>query len=260
VSAEEAAWQRFADELAAWKAARLEPTLWWRDDDAGAPGAALSRLVALSSSRALPLALAAVPAWVGEATAGALAGAPVTVLQHGYAHIDHAAPGEKSCELGRERPAQFVVAEIALGRQKLETIFGPRFQPVMVPPWNRMAPYLTPFLAELRYIGLSQFGPRSRARPVAELVQANAHVDLVHWKSQPPRFAGTAKLLDELVLHLAARRSGEADRAEPTGILTHHAAHDEACWAFLEQFLLAARDSRVIRWIAPQEVFAAVPR
>jgi hypothetical protein len=255
MSGENSDWQSLADEFAAWRAARLEPSFWWRDDDAGEPTPQFERLVALSRKFALPLALAAVPAWCREDLKRAIGSADVAVLQHGYAHRNHAAPGEKSSELGGERPAPVVVAELAVGRQRLEELFDDRFLPVMVPPWNRIAPYLPPLLAELRYIGLSQFGPRLRPHPVRGIVQVNAHVDIVYWKSKPPEFAGTMKLLNEVTRQLRLRRGGEADRAEPIGLLTHHAAHDESCWFFLEEFLGMGRRAGA-RWLGAHELFS----
>jgi hypothetical protein len=252
------AWTRLEAELAAWRAAGRAATLWWRDDDAGDATPALSRLVALARAHALPLALATVPAWATPALAGAVqqAGDLVTVVQHGYAHRNYAPLGQKKFELGPERPAEIVVAEIAQGWQLLEERFGTRFLPALVPPWNRMAPYLPPFLAELRYRGLSQFGPRTRRQPVKGLVQANTHVDIVHWKGPAPRFAGEAKLVEEFVLHLAARRGGEADPDEPTGLLTHHAAHDDACWAFLATLFERLARHAAVRWLAAPAVFS----
>jgi len=252
------AWARLEAELALWHAAGRTATLWWRDDDAGEATPALRRLVALAESRALPLALATVPAWATPALADAVkpAGSLVSVLQHGYAHANYAPLGQKKFELGPERPAQIVVAELAQGWQQLESRFGAQFWPALVPPWNRMAPYLPPFLAELRYRGLSQFGPRARRQAVKGLVQANTHVDIVHWKGPQPRFAGEAKLVDEFVLHLAARRTGEADADEPTGLLTHHAAHDEDCWRFLDALFARLARHAAVRWLAAAGVFA----
>lgn len=252
------AWARLEAELSAWRAAGRAATLWWRDDDAGDATPALRRLVALAQAHAVPLALATVPAWATPALAAAVRGAGeiVEVLQHGYAHENHAPAGQKKFELGPERPAPIVVAELAQGWQILESRFGARFAPVLVPPWNRMAPYLPPYLAELRYRGLSQFGPRARRHPVRGLLQANTHVDIVHWKGPAPRFAGEAKLVGEFALHLAARRSGEADPDEPTGLLTHHAAHDEACWLFVETLFRRLAGHAAVRWLAPSRVFA----
>jgi hypothetical protein len=252
------AWAGLDAELAAWEAAGRAPSFWWRDDDAGDATPALLRLLAIAQVHRVPLALATVPAWATPALAAAVAqsGERVTVLQHGYAHENHAPIGEKKAELGPERPAPLVVAEIAEGWQRLEARFRRRFWPVLVPPWNRMAPYLPPFLAELRYRGLSQFGPCTRREPVRGLVQANTHVDIVYWKGQAPRFAGAAKVIAEFALHLAARRSGGADPEEPTGLLTHHAAHDEACWSFLESLFRHLARHAAVRWLAAPAVFA----
>jgi hypothetical protein len=255
---EAGAWARLEAELDAWKAAGRAATFWWRDDDAGDATPALRRLLALTERTGAPLALAAVPAWATPALAAAVAGAGdvVTVLQHGYAHENYAPLGQKKFELGPERPAPIVVAEIAQGWQLLEGKFGARFWPALVPPWNRMAPYLPPFVAELRYRGLSQFGPRLRRQPVRGLVQVNTHVDIVYWKGPAPRFAGAAKLIDEFALHLAARRGGEADPDEPTGLLTHHAAHDEACWGFLDALFDRLGGHAAVEWLAAPAVFA----
>ncbi|MFO0989148.1 MAG: hypothetical protein U1F37_17600 [Alphaproteobacteria bacterium] len=112
------AWARLDAELAAWRQAGRAATLWWRDDDAGDATPALRRLVALAEAHAVPLALATVPAWATPALAAAVkeAGAPVSVLQHGYAHANHAPAGEKKFE-PPERPAPVVVAELAQGWQ-----------------------------------------------------------------------------------------------------------------------------------------------
>jgi hypothetical protein len=45
---------------------------------------------------------------------------------------------------------------------------------------------------------------------------------------------------------LLARRRRAGDFDAPIGLLTHHLAHDEAAWAFLEWFLAFGR--RRFRW------------
>lgn len=255
---ESEAWARLEAELAAWQEAGRAATMWWRDDDAGDATPALARLVALAERHGVPLALATVPAWATPELAAAAdrAGEIVSVLQHGYAHANHAPAGQKKCELGPERPAPIVVAEIAQGWQLLEARFGARFWPALVPPWNRMAPYLPPFLAELGYRGVSQFGPRARRQPVGGLHQANTHVDIVFWKGPSPRFAGAAKLIGEFTRHLAARREGRADPNEPTGLLTHHAAQDAACWDFLEALFRRLARHAAVQWLPAPRVFS----
>ena len=72
------------------------------------PGAihpALIRLLELAEFLDLPLALAVVPMWLDANTQARIAASPnATVLQHGFAHADHAAPEGKSIELGGRDP------------------------------------------------------------------------------------------------------------------------------------------------------------
>jgi hypothetical protein len=259
-TAEDAAWARLDAELAAWRDAGRVATLWWRDDDAGRAVAPLRSLLSMADGFEIPLTLATVPADATAETAAMVAGTRrTTVVQHGYAHANHAPAGAKKAELGPERPAAVVVGELAAGRQALEQHFAARFFPALVPPWNRMAPYLAPYLAEMRYRGVSQFGPRARARAAPGLAQVNTHTDIVHWKGPRPRFAGTVKSLDGLTEHLAARRTGAADAEEPTGLLTHHLAHDTDCWRFLEVLLARLKGERALAWLAAASVFAPPP-
>jgi hypothetical protein len=58
------------------------------------------------------------------------------------------------------------------------------------------------------------------------------------------------------VRHLAERRTGGADGAEPTGWLTHHELHDSAAWNFLER--LFERTRRLgARWADAQGIFTS---
>jgi hypothetical protein len=251
-------WDALTAELDRWAESGTVATMWWRDDDAAAPDPALDRLLALARDHDTPLTLAVIPAHADPALAGLLANAAtVTAVQHGYAHLNHAPDGERKIELGTHRPAEMVVAELAVGWDRLESLLGPRVRPILVPPWNRMAPYLIPMLPELHYCGLSTRGPRPRARPVAGLVPANGHLDIIDWQGTRG-FIGTEPALTTLVGHLEARRAGSlADPAEPTGLLTHHLAHDEPAWAFVEALLARTRGHAGARWLDTGTVFAA---
>lgn len=234
-------------------------SLWWRDDDASAPSPALDRLLALAAAHDVPLALAVVPAATGEALAGRLGEVPpgVAVLQHGYAHQNHAAAGEKKIELGPQRPAQMVVGELATGWLRLETLFPGRALPVLVPPWNRLASFLVPVLPELGYRGLSQFGPRKRAMPVQHLRQTNCHVDPIDWRGRRD-FVGRRQAIAALAAPLALRLDDPdgAAGSEPTGLMTHHGVHDEAMWRFLDEVLMVTKSHRAVRWLSAKEAFA----
>ena len=223
-------WRALADEVARWGDAGRTAELWWRDDDAIDTGPALDRLFSLAGDTQTPLALAVVPAQATPALAARLADEPgVDVLQHGYAHTNHAPASEKTIELGMQRPAMMTLGELATGWMALERLFGTRALAVMVPPWNRIAPVLVPTLPEIGYRGLSTFGPRPRVHPVRGLLQVNTHVDLIDWKGGRV-FAGQEAVLAGLVTALARARSGGE---EPVGILSHHLAMDAEAWDFL---------------------------
>jgi len=223
-------WTEFDDEVARWRDAGQEVELWWRDDDAVDVGPALDRLLQVHRATAAPLALAVVPAQATAALAARLADEPmIDVLQHGYAHVNHAGDAEKKMELGLQRPAMIVLGDLGTGWMALERLFGRKALPVLVPPWNRIAPPLVPTLPEIGFRGLSTFGARTRPEPVRGLHQVNTHVDLIDWRGSRA-FVGTGPALDMLVRALEAART--KDR-EPVGILSHHLAMDEWAWDFL---------------------------
>jgi hypothetical protein len=166
------------------------------------------------------------------------------LLQHGYAHSNHAPAPDKKMELGLHRPAMFVLGELGTGRMALERLFGNRVLPVLVPPWNRIAPALVPTLPEVGYRGLSTFGIRRRAHPVSGLLQVNTHVDLIDWQAR--RFVGEDAAL-------AARTAGD----EPVGILSHHLAMDEGAWDFLNSFWVRISSMPGLKTTPAHDLFAS---
>ncbi len=244
-------WGDLRRELDLWALQGETPTLWWRDDDAVAPSAALDRTMALAGTFAVPLALAVIPA-ESRLTAADLAG-PVTPLQHGYAHRNHAGPKAKKCELGPERRADHAIAELMTGRDVLEKAFGDMFRPVLVPPWNRLGAHLPPLLPELGYAGLSRFGVRERPA-IGAMRMVNAHIDIIDWKGSRG-FVGAEAALAQTIGHLRARREGAADPAEATGLLTHHRVHDAGCWDFLERLFAVTAASGIAEWRSTAALF-----
>jgi hypothetical protein len=238
------AWRDFEAELAAWGAEGRVATLWWRDDDAVAATPALDRLLSITAG--IPLMLAAIPQPLEPSLTPRLEGTAAYVVQHGFAHVNHRPAGQKACEIGLDRSIEVVEAELLAGRRILADAFGPRFKPWLVPPWNRIDPELAARLPELGYAGLSCFEPRrDRSR-------VNAHVDPIAWKAGR-RFIGAEKTLNRLTDHLAARRSGAVDAAEPTGFLTHHLVHDAALWDFLGDLTTAVSGCSSARWVDPTQ-------
>lgn len=237
-------WRALRAELAAWRAEGRSASFWWRDDDAAAVTPALERLLALSRASGAPVALAVPPA-LARAELGEV-GAPL--LQHGYAHRNHAPPGERKAEYGAHRPLDVMVDEIADGQRRMRELFGAAFRPIFVPPWNRLAPALRDRLGALGFAGLSAYGPRRSDD------EANAHCDLMLWRPER-RFAGPEKPVAELVAHLAGRRKALLPQEEPTGVMSHHLAHDEAAWDFLARLLDEISVCDGAHWLTVDEIF-----
>jgi len=249
-------WAELDAELACWGALGRTASLWWRDDDASVPDAALERLAALSAHWSVPLSLAVVPARMSAALDGVLSCATqARALQHGFAHTDHAAREEPAAELGEHRAAGVVLEELARGQERLRRELGASFLPVLVPPWNRIAASLLPQLSRLGFAGLSCFAARERASVGTDVVIANCHVDPVDWR-RGGVFRGEQRSLSALVDHLRARRRAEVDAHEPTGLLTHHWRHDAALWSFLDRLFGHLQACPQVRWLDAGSVFA----
>jgi len=247
-------WNSLRDELARWRDAGLEAAFWWRDDDAVQWTPALARLVGLARRFDVPLALAVVPSRAESALFAQL-GHDVCVLQHGVDHRDRSTAGAKRAEFVPQERPQDAVARIAAGGARLASLAGPRWTATFAPPWNRMPQALAAQLPGAGLHGLSLFGPRERAQPSPGLVQVNSHVDLIAWRGDRG-FVGVQAALAQAVGHLAARRTGRADRDEPTGWLTHHLQHDRATWRFLEQLFEWTREAGGVRWLSAGRLFA----
>lgn len=247
------AWGAFGDELQRWADAGRGVEFWWRDDDATRPDPALVRLLALAEQARAPLALAVVPAGAQAAIFAGM-GPMTSVIQHGADHRNRAAPGAKKSEFPDGAPVAEAVARVAAARARLADLAGARMVPALAPPWNRIDRPLVPALAGAGLRGLSQFGARRAAEPAPGLRQVNTHVDIIDWRGTRG-FAGEEAVLRVAEAHLAARRTGRADPAEPTGWLTHHACHDEAAWTFLERLFEFASRRGAIRWRSAGELF-----
>lgn len=174
-----------------------------------------------------------------------------TVWQHGFAHINHAPADEKKAELGDHRPVGVVVAELMQGRVRLEDLFGDGFEPVLVPPWNRIGTNVGGALAQAEFRKASTYGLQ---RPALESIcQINCHVDIIDWRGSRG-FVGDDAAVGSAVAHLKARRSGQAGAQEPTGLLSHHLVHDAACWDFLDNLFDTLSAHPAAKLLSPREL------
>jgi len=243
-------WSALDDELARWRGAGGVPDFWWRDDDAAAPSVPLARLLKLAEQSGVPLALAVVPL---TSVPELFSGLRASVLMHGTDHRNRAGPGDKKTEFAAAETDAAAIERLSVARKRLAEHAGACFLPVLAPPWNRFKRALAARLPEAGLHGLSGYGPRDSAHAAPGVAQVNTHVDIIDWRGTRG-FVGEEAALRAAVEHLAARRSGRADHAEPTGWLTHHALHDAAAWLFLERLFERTR-THSARWIDPVELF-----
>lgn len=251
----EQAWRWLGQELERWDEAGKTAQFWWRDDDACDNSAMLGRLLQSSHSSHAPLALAVIPATLKPALLVSLqAHQQISILQHGYAHNSHAAPGQRKLELGGNRSGDEIVGDLALGKRKLEQSFGKSFVPVLVPPWNRIDGAIVSRLPKLGFSGISTMKKRSEAWPAPGLLQVNTHLDPINWRHDSG-FIGVYPAIAILIQHLVAKRCGYRDGAEPTGILSHHLVQNEPVWRFLDDLLQFLADHPAAVFIDAREIW-----
>lgn len=224
---------------------------WWRDDDAVEDTAELRRLVDRARHFGAPVLLAVVPAQA-RANLVPLLGAGVTAAVHGFAHINHAGPGEKKQELGSHRGVQAALDELSSGRDRLLDLFGERLAPVLVPPWNRIAPEIAARLPDIGFRGMSTFGPEDRIEPVTGLTVVNTHLDPIDWHGSRS-LGDTGLLIDLAVRHV--RQCAAGGKTAALGLLTHHLVHDDAIWSFIDAFLERTAVREGVRWCEPRTLF-----
>lgn len=248
-------WRDLHVELDAWQADGRSATLWWRDDDAVTRNAALDRLFEIADQHAASLCVAAIPAGTDDAL---LANddwpTGSAIVQHGYAHQNHAPTGEKKCEFPANRPMEEMSIDLRNGHSIISR--GVQALAAFVPPWNRISDAAMRLLPDLGFMGISTFGPREAPYPTDGLIQANTHVDPIDWRGHRG-YVGDDAAVGQLVRHLSARRLGQVDGSEPTGILTHHLVHDEDCWRFLDRLAGVIADHPSATWLRVDEVFAS---
>lgn len=223
-------WHPLTAELALWRAQSRRLPVWWRDDDAVAPTAALERLTGLSEKLGLAVHLAVIPKLAEPALpAFTKAHDGIVPIVHGWQHISHAPQGAKKAEFGH--PRADAAAEAIRALDRMHTLFADRLLPIFVPPWNRLDAGLLPALAKAGYGGFSTYLPRKARVAVPGLVQINTHIDPIFWRGGrglvPP-----SEQIAHIIQLLQDRRQGVTDASEPLGFLTHHLVHNEDIWDF----------------------------
>lgn len=225
-------WDALERELDIWRSRGRKAVFWWRDDDAQTEGAPLDRLLDLSERLRMPLALAVIPIGAEPSLERRLARAErVRVLQHGWNHTDHAPPGRPKSELSATRAPAEVQAQLEDGRHRLEAMFGDRFLPVLVPPFNEMSYHLADAVRHAGYGFVSVYGDF----PGLPLASRNIHLDIIDWPTG--QAAAPAVNVRRAVGALKLRRYGIVPASAPIGVVTHHLVHDAAIWSLADELL-----------------------
>ena len=247
--------------------AGLRSSFWWRDDDLVAPSENLKRLASLTRDHPVRCLTAVIPALCQDALGETLVDMPgLVICQHGYSHENHEPDGQLKCEFGPERPIDGVYDEVSGGFRTLTRLFGPRFAPVFVGPWNRCAPKFGAVLVDVGFRGWSGFAAEPMRPSHPKLRSIDTHADVVAWTARPrlqPLEAISARLADALAtLRVAAeqrpRRGSPGDDAEilpPVGVLTHHRVLDEEAWTLLSELFAAISELPGAEWADPADLF-----
>lgn len=248
-------WDRVRRELDVWARERRTAQFWWRDDDAQDTSSHLSRMLETAAAFDVTIGLSVIPAKLKPRLVKALeCETHAQVLVHGFAHENHARPSQAKRELGGARPLNDVVEDLERGLALMRASFGKRLLPVLVPPWNRIAPGAVARLPTLGYRGISTWKPREQAHPVARLLQVNTHLDVIDWRRG--RIVKDEALIAGLLLRkLRWRRQGRERASEPLGLLTHHAYWDAAKERIIVNLLEATRKHPAVRWHTPAAAF-----
>lgn len=241
-------WDALRQELDRWAGLDRIAWFWWRDDDAVDVTPALERLLALQRSTTVPLTLAVVPERATAALADYLTGRPaITAAQHGFAHINHAAPGEKKCEFPLSRSRESCLHDLRAGQTAMRRLFPRQPRSILVPPWNRFPAGLVGDLPAMGFTVLSGFRLRQECWAAPGLFQLNTHADPIDWKKQDGISGGKAALT-AIQRCLQAMRCGAAPQ-QSLGLLTHHLRHDAAGWDFIAEFLARILEHPAGRWL-----------
>ena len=213
----------------------LDLPLWWRDDDATEPTAALDRLYDTAERLDVPVHVAVIPGRAKPGLSAMTASSGLMIpIAHGWQHWNHAPPHLKRSEFGTPRPD--AAEEIGAAFAAMKAIFGTGFLPLFVPPWNRLDPSHVGALREAGFRGVSTFPSKQILGPTPGLHQIRTHVDPIDWHGDGGLLP-TEAVIARTVYRLQARRYGLSPAHEPFGLLTHHLVQNEETWQFFERIL-----------------------
>lgn len=225
------------------QAAQKEIRIFCRDDDIDEDEETLRRLLDITLSRGVPLNLEIIPGKLTDPTITLLknhirVNSDLVVLnQHGWMHVNHEKEGRK-CEFGVSRGFYAQFEDIARGKALLEEIFGDRFYPTFIPPWNRCTEDTFKVLDQLCFQVLSR---DQGEQPVTgyKFQEISITLDLYRWKG-----GVTMRPSQEIVTELISQIS----ERDTVGILLHHKVMEASAFSFLDLLLGELSHHSIVRF------------
>lgn len=244
---------RYLEEM---RARRHRFRIWWRDDDAWDDCAELRRL--LDARGAGLIAVAVVPGLLKEALVRLLLETDgVSVLQHGWKHVNHAPMAGRPSELPETRPVAESRMELQRGFQLLQAKLGPRFQPVLVPPWSSCASWLRDARVELGYAAISLHAPLFPLLSNGFDAELNVEIDTAAW-SGSGAFIGPLEMATRMVRAMRIRVDWNATDL-PIGVVTHHALLTPWDCELLARFVRLLEQSGVVEFVSVEKLLNERP-
>jgi hypothetical protein len=202
---------------------------WIRDDDLTNINSEIKQLLDFCGIFQIEIALAIIPKKMDSDLFFLCKDYPfVKIWQHGLEHSNRACKAQKKSEFPVFDPHQY--KDILLQKKRMEDCFGDFFQPVFVPPWNRLDPsWSDPILNHFSHI--SGFGASDKDQ------FHHTNLDIIDWKIRH------IKPLEILMKEFSnLQKKGESS----IGILTHHWMHKEEGWKILSDFLVETQHVKVV--------------
>lgn len=225
--------------------------MWWRDDDGCRDTAEMRRL--LAARQDTPIALALIPGLLDSTLVNLVDGAAgVSVLQHGWKHINWSRDDSRPSEFPETRSRSEACDELRKGFQILEASFGGRFKPVFVPPWHSCSRWLMDARSQLGYRAVSSEAPLFPLLSRGWGEEVNVEIDTANWTAGGA-FIGPLELTRKIIRAFEIRLSWSAE-AVPIGLLSHHGFLTRSDCGCLSLFVRLLEESDVVEWVGVESL------
>ena len=237
--------REFSDLVRLTQDAGLKTSVWWRDDDVFDDTKELNRLLHFSEKHDVPVHLAVIPKHLtDDARVLIKSNRNITVLQHGYAHVNHAKNGAPLNEFSLDREIEVMLNEIRCGFTKLSEVFDEQFLPLFVPPWGHVALPVIERLHKIGFVGVSLIGDNIKNYP--NLNNMNVHIDIHSWRTNSEiSYDVIIKPFERIANDFIKIISTEKFRSNGylnIGVLTHSQIMHENDWVIFKRFILALKE------------------